>query len=118
MKKDTIQKLKEKLKRNGANSIQTSLGKTDKPSSLSFKGGRKSYMPDIVAEFENKTDLFSIEHKISKSGWPDLISKWILFGLEARKNGGHFYVVVSKDNSKQCKEIIAAKRLSAELITI
>lgn len=118
MKRDTIQNIKNNLSAKGANLIRTSLGKTDHPRSISYKGGRKSYTPDIVAEYDNKCDLFSVEHKIKKTQWKDLVSKWILFGLEARRRGGRFYVVVNESNAKKCRDIIASKGLSAHLITI
>ncbi|UKN01394.1 hypothetical protein K6119_16835 [Paracrocinitomix mangrovi] len=117
MNKDILTNIISNLKKKGAKEIRSGSGNSKKPNALTFNGTRKTFTPDVVALYEDKRDIFSIENKIVKANISDLIAKWILFGLEARKHNGSFYLVVSKENSAKCQDIIDSKKLSAELIT-
>ena len=117
MKKDILKNLMSKFKKKGADKFKVGVPGKEQPQALSFNGNRKKFTPDMVAIYENKRDLISVEPKILKAELPNLIAKWILFGLEARRHGGDFYLVVEKKHLKKCKEIIESKRLSAELLT-
>ena len=117
MKKDVLRKLMLNFKKKGVTEFRVNGFDKQIPRSVSFKGNRKSFTPDMVAIYENKRDLFSVENKILKSDLPDLIAKWILFGLEARRYGGNFYLVVDEKHSEQCQDIIKSKQLSVELLT-
>lgn len=118
MKKEFIKKIIQKLNKQDVVDIKVTGEKSKEPRTLEMRGSRKSFKPDVVAEFENKRDIFSVETKLNKSDLPDLITKWILFGLEARKHRGQFYVVVSKDNADKCQQIISSKQLAAQILTL
>lgn len=117
MKTDIVEKLIQRFRKDGAREFRSILKNSKSPQKLAFKGNRKMFMPDLVVIYQNKRDLISVESKIVKSQLPDLIAKWILFGLEARRYGGNFYLVVAEKNSKKCREIIQSKQLSAEILT-
>lgn len=117
MKKDILKNLMSKFKKKGADDFKVNAFGKDEPRALYFNGNRKKFTPDMVAIYGDKKDLISVESKILKSELPNLIAKWILFGLEARRHGGDFYLVVEKKHSDQCKEIIETKRLQVELMT-
>ncbi|MBD3636426.1 MAG: hypothetical protein HUJ25_03715 [Crocinitomicaceae bacterium] len=118
MKSDIIKNLIKKEEKKGVKELRVGGYGKQKPRSLGFNGNRKTFTPDLVALYEDRRDLFSVENKVVKSNIKDLIAKWILFGLEARKHGGRLYVVVPEKDRKKCEEIIEQKQLSAELITV
>jgi len=117
MDKEILDRVKSKVDDRNVIEFRSKSGKDKGPRSLSLNGSRKLFTPDFVALYKNKRDLFSIEKKILKTDLPNLIAKWILFALEARKHGGDFYLVVSEKNSDQCRQIIKSKQLSVQLIT-
>jgi hypothetical protein len=118
MKKEKINNLINQLKKNNPLLIQSVVDLENTPRVLAFRGNRSSFTPDIIAIYDHKRDFFAIENKIKKKELPQLISKWILFGLEARKNKGKFYIVTEKKHSEKFQKIIDDKQLSAQLITI
>lgn len=118
MNKEILEKIKKEVKSKEVIEWRSKDSKTKQPKSFGLNGSRKTFTPDLVAVYENKQDLFAVENKIVKAELPNLISKWILFGLEARKARGNFYVVVAKKYADQCKALIESKQLSAEVITL
>lgn len=117
MKQKTITRIATKLKKKkDITEVRSVSGDGKKPRLLSFKWAQKSYTPDVVAIYDDKKDLFSVEGKISKRTISDTIAKWILFSLEARRHGGKFYLVVPSNEMDYCKEIIKDKQLSANLM--
>jgi hypothetical protein len=113
-----ISNLVKKLKSKDGAEVFLKSNKANPPKSLSYHDSRRSYTPDIVVVFPNKQDYYAVEKKITASSLPDLISKWILFALEARLKSGKFFVVVPAQEGKRCQDIIDRKLLSAEVITI
>lgn len=113
-----IESIITKAKDKGADRITAKTSKADKPDGLSYKGSRVSFTPDVVAHYPNKRDLFSIEGKLVKSKLPEMISKWILFSLEARKRRGKFYLMVPEKSEDKFAEIINEKQISVELRTV
>lgn len=115
-KQKILDRLTASLKKKGAKQIRSVQDENVDPRSLSFKWNKKKYTPDVVAIYPDKKDIFCVESKINKSNIPDLISKWILFGLEARKNNGKFFLIVPPEKQKYCQELIKSKQLSANLL--
>ena len=115
-KKKIIQRIKTSLKSKNVKEIRTAQSDSNKTRELSYKWNKKKFQPDVVAIYDKKKDLFCVEQKISKKNISDLISKWILFSLEARRSGGKFYLVVPAKHNDYCKEIIEDKKLSANLL--
>lgn len=118
MKKEIMKSIILVLKKKGAQLIKSKAKEDDSPMSYAFKGSKKSFTPDIVAEYGNKQDFFSIEGRFKKDELPDLITKWILFGASARNKGGKLYLVVRKNGAAKFEQIIAEKSISAHLIII
>lgn len=110
-----IDKIVSTAKEKGAERIAAKTKNTEKPIGLGYKGSRVNFVPDVVAYYPNKRDLFSIEEKMVKSKLPEMISKWILFSLEARKRKGKFYLMVPEKNEASFAQIISEKQISAEL---
>ena len=105
-------------KEKGAQRIAANAKNNEKPDGLGYKGSRVNFVPDVVAYYPNKRDLFSIEEKMTASKLPEMISKWILFSLEARKRKGKFYLMVPEKNEEKFAQIISDKQISAELRVI
>lgn len=97
--------------------IRSVQGNRTRPRSLKFKWHKKTFTPDIVAFYPDKRDLFSIEPKINKKNIPELVSKWILMAIEARRHGGKFYLVAPPKHEDFCNELIEDKKLRIELIS-
>lgn len=114
-----IDKLSQQLKKQEKSVQIKSLTDPDNiPRPLAFRGSRKAYTPELVAIYNSRSDLYSIEKDLPKKHISDLISKWILFGLEARNRRGRFYIVSPKKISPEIQSIINDKQLSAEVITV
>jgi Holliday junction resolvase len=118
MKKEATKKLIKSLSDKGAKLIKVKASGNQSPRAYAYRGSRKQFTPDLVAEYDNHQDFYAIEEKFLKKDLPERISKWILFGISARNKGGRFYLVVNKKESEKYKEIINEKSLSAELIAI
>ena len=118
MEKTLLSKLVNKAKKTGATEIKANHRKYERPRSLMYRGHRKKFTPDVVAIHDNKKDLYSIEDKFSKKVIPEIISKWILFSLEARKNSGDLYIAVPEAKEELCQELIDSKQISAQLIAV
>lgn len=117
--KSITEKLTKKIKKKGAEPlrIRSVQGNEKTPRSLGFKWNNKTFTPDIVAFYPDKRDLFSIEPKINKKNIPELISKWILMAIEARRHGGKFFLVVPPKHEDYCDELIRDKQIRVELIS-
>ncbi|MEO9533861.1 MAG: hypothetical protein ABJG68_02605 [Crocinitomicaceae bacterium] len=118
MKKDVITRIVANLKKEDVEEVKVKGANENTPNALSYKMAKKSYTPDIVAQYKNRKDYFTVEDKFKKKNLPDLISKWILFALMARRNGGKFYLFVQKEHFKFIESIVKQKHLSLELIRI
>lgn len=118
MEKTLLSNLVDRAKKKGATTIKANYTTYERPRSLMYRGHRKKYTPDVVAIQGNKRDLYSIEDKFSKKIIPELVSKWILFSLEARKNRGDFYIAVPESKEELCQELITSKQISAQLIAV
>lgn len=118
MKKEITKEILKKVSAKGAKLVKVKASGEDSPKAYAFRGSRKTFTPDIVAEFENRKDFYAIEEKFRKKDLPDMISKWILFGITARNKGGRFYLVVNKDESHKFEQIVTEKSLSVEIIPV
>lgn len=90
------------------------------PEKLSFYGGynNKKYTPDVVINYENHVDFFSIESAINKKVLSDALPKWILFSTAAKKKNGMFYLVVDDGKRDAFQEVINSKQITARVIGI
>ena len=118
MEKTLLSNLVNTAKKRGATKIKANHRKYERPRSLMYRGHRKKFTPDVVAIQDGKKDFYSIEDKFNKKIIPEIISKWILFSLEARKNRGDLYIAVPESKEEMCQELIDSKQISAQLIAV
>lgn len=116
MSKELLSKIVKLATKEGATEIKSTSSNHPTPTAVGYNGSRKSYKPDMVAIFPKKMDYFAIESKMSKKHLPELISKWILFSLEARKKRGDLYIVLEKKDEEKFRKVIEAKHISAQIM--
>lgn len=89
------------------------------PDKITFGGyNAKSHQPDALAYYEESTDIYSIEPEANKKAIARNLGKWILFSLEAKKNKGNYFIVTSPNNYNNLHDIISAKQINAEIMTV
>ena len=86
------------------------------PRAIRYYSSKKQFVPDIVAEFENKRDFYSIEKDLKNDDISLLTFKWILFSAEARMKSGKYFLVIDKSQKELCNKVIKEKMLDIELI--
>lgn len=117
-KNEVINELIKQFNKNNATTIEVSKKGYSAPKTIGFRNARSSFKPDIVAAYGNKKDYYSIEEKYNKTLLPDMISKWILLSLEARKNKGKLFVVVPEKLKESFSSLIEDKQISAEIVAV
>ena len=91
----------------------------ESPGKISFSGyNAKSFQPDALAHFGERTDVYSLEGESSKKAIARNLGKWILFSLEAKKSRGSYFIITTKACFKTIDEIIKSKQINVELITV
>ena len=118
MNKNAISKLIKEIEITAPINIQISGSKENNPKPIGFSRSDKKFMPDIVAKFEHKKDIYAIEKDFSEKDIHLLVSKWILFAADARKSFGTFYLAVPKSKVTLVEKIIQEKQLDIKLIQI
>lgn len=118
MTSEDINKFVEKLRKNSKNTVRVK-GSTKNPTrSYSFNNSRSNHAPYLEVDHGRQTDLYEFEKSFKKTGLPDLIGKWILFSIHAKRKSGDFYLVVDDKSKDQFSKIISDKKLDIELIGI
>ena len=118
MTSEDIKKFVEKIRKDKNNTVRTKGSQTNQTKALSFNGSRSSHYPYLEVDHGKQTDFYEFEKSFAKSKLPDLISKWILFSIHAKRNLGDFYLVVDDKSKKQFDKIITEKKLDLEILTI
>ena len=118
MRKKAFDYLLKRIKKGNVNEIRATIKNYETPDSLLYRGMKKAFVPDMVAYYPEKRDFFSIENELTKKSISDNIAKWILFGLEARKHSGNFFIVVPEAKEDRFRELVDSKQISAEIISI
>ncbi|MFD1553970.1 hypothetical protein DNU06_13805 [Putridiphycobacter roseus] len=118
MNKKVISKIVEEIKLTEPIKLQVNGSKDNSPAPIGYSRSDKKFMPDIVAKFKNKRDIYAIEKDISDNDIHLLVSKWILFSAEARKYFGTFYIVIPSAQEEEFEKIIIEKQLEVKLILI
>ena len=108
----------DKIRKDKNNTVRIKGNKKNPTKALSFNGSRSSHYPYMEVDHDGQTDFYEFEKSFKKSGLPDLIGKWILFSIYAKKNSGEFYLVVEDKSKHQYDKIIREKKLDIELLTI
>lgn len=93
-------------------------GKGNAPKPLHYYNSKKLFIPDVVATYKDRKDLYVFESIINDRDISLLTFKWILFSSEARKLNGTFYLVVGIKDGIYCKKVIFNQKLELTLIEI
>ena len=112
-----IQELIKKLEATGPRAMKIA-GTNNSPRPIRYYNSKNYYTPDILMIFNDKRDFYTIEKAVTADVISELTFKWILFSSEARKNNGQFYIIIDKDKSDYCKQVIANQQLDIELIEL
>lgn len=118
MTNDDINNFVAKLRKDKKNQVSVKGSSTNPTKSYSFNSSRSSHYPYMEVENDNRTDLYEFEKTFAKTKLPELIGKWILFSIHAKRKFGDFYLVVDDKSKHQFSKIISDKKLDIELITI
>jgi hypothetical protein len=117
--KGALQQIIKSTNKEEAQKVESVMSNDKRPDWLSFGGyNSKKYQPDAVVRYKGYADIYSIENKLSKKVTSDLLQKWILFSLEARKMGGMLYLIIDDVVSDEAIEILAQKKIRAEVIPV
>ena len=99
--------------------MQTSSHKKPRNYAIGYSGGRRgSFTPDAVIQYEESTDFFTIETELTKANSSELIYKWILFSMEAKKLKGKLYILVSKNKEFEFQHLLGWKQIDATLLGV
>lgn len=99
--------------------MQTRSAKKPKAYGIGYSGGRRgSFSPDAVVQYDGSSDFFAIEGELTKANTPELIYKWILFSMEAKKLKGKLFIVVAKNKEHEYSHLIGWKQIDATLLAI
>ena len=83
------------------------------PDRISSKDNPENeYVPDVVSQTEEKTDLYEIE--LDERNY--LLEKWRSYNRYLKGSGGTFSIVTPKQNLDVLKEYLKLNRIKARLI--
>ena len=116
-KNDVLKQIVKQAKVKEAVNIEATIGGFVSPKSIRYRNAKNAYTPDVVVSYETKKDIFFIEDRLNKTLLPDMITKWILFSLEARKRKGKFYLMIPEKQKERFEQVIRDKQISAEIRT-
>lgn len=85
---------------------------------LGYRFSDISHVPQLTIEHGNSIDYYEFEKLYSAKNISQLISKWILFSIQAKMMSGKFYLVVKEKDKVKFIHIINERSLDIELITI
>lgn len=96
----------------GIVAIRSRFGKEyERPSSIKIKGRKKQFTPDLVVEYENRTDFYLVEQENVYD-----TEKLRLLSLYARRMRGNLYVLVPRDYEALISGKLEEDRISARTI--
>jgi len=99
--------------------MQTRNHKRPKNYNIGYSGNKRgSFTPDAVIRYESQADFFSIEEELSKANQADVIYKWILFSMEAKKLKGKLFLVVPKSKEFEYTSLIDWKQIDATVLSV
>jgi hypothetical protein len=118
MTSEEIKKFTEKIRKDKNNRLRIKGSQTNPTRAFSYNGSRSSHYPAMEVDHGRQTDVYEFEKSFAKSKLPELISKWILFSIHAKRKSGDFFLVVDDKSKHEFNKIIADKKLDIQLITI
>jgi hypothetical protein len=78
---------------------------------------KEGHYPDVVATFDNKTDLFSIETN-ENTNINKKVDKWKMFSVYAKANKSCLYIVGVKPIIKKIQDKIDSKAFGVKFLEI
>jgi len=93
--------------------------KRPKNYAIGYSGGKRgSFTPDAVIRYEEQADFFTIEEELTKANMSEVIYKWILFSMEAKKLKGKLFLVVPKNKEFEYNNLLEWKQIDATVLSI
>lgn len=117
MTKDEIDAFVDSLKKQSKNKVRVK-GTSKTTKAVSYSSSRSSFSPDVEVDHGNQTDIYEFEKSFAKTKLPEMISKWILFSIQAKKYSGVFYLVVDESTRLKFEKIVREKQLSVEVLSV
>ena len=119
-KEKAFQTIKDIAAKSNAMEVFMGIPGYPEPEKLSFHGGfaTKKYSPDAILNYEDRSDLYSVESSLSKKTLAEALHKWILFSTTAKKKNGEFYLIVEEDKKEDFVKLLKSKMINADVITI
>lgn len=116
MKKlEKLKSLIKKVEKNKPEELYAKVQGIPSPEKINYKGSNQSFVPDLVAKYEDSEDIYVIEEKYTKSSLSEMLSRWLLFSTEARKRRGKFYLFVPEKHLSDIQDILERKQIVLEL---
>jgi hypothetical protein len=86
-------------------------GGYESPQEILWKGNNKGYIPDIVVNYKDESDIYEIELDNNLK-----LDKWKLFYLSAKKNDGNLYLVMPDYLKDQAKKMLENSSINATIV--
>ena len=118
MTKKEIDQFVTELKKDDSNTIRVKDDNNNPTKKLNYRNTNVSFAPSIEVEHGKQTDVYEFEKSYSVSKLNELITKWILFSIRAKKLSGKCYIVVKAKDAVKFNKIIREKSLDIEVIPI
>lgn len=111
-----INKVIEKVKKQGFTDIRADVGDYDKPPRLISKSKKIDFIPDVVARKNGTKGYFEISKKEKDTN--DLINKWSALSTLAEMKNGLFRIYVPHGHMKFTRQLLTAHDIKAEVIRL
>jgi hypothetical protein len=111
-----INRVIEKVKKQGFTDIRADVGDYDKPPRLISKSKKIDFIPDVVARKNGTKGYFEISKKEKDTN--DLINKWSVLATLAEMKNGLFRIYVPHGHMKFTRQLLTAHDIKAEVIRL
>jgi hypothetical protein len=111
-----VNKVIEKVKKQGFTDIRADIGDYDKPPRLISKSTKIDFMPDVAARKNDTKGYFELSKK--EKDTKDLINKWSVLSTLADMKNGIFRIYVTHGHMKFTRQLLTAFEINAEVIRL
>lgn len=113
---DKVNKVIEKVKKQGYTDIRADVGDYEKPPRLIGKSNETDFVPDVVARKNGSKGYFEISKKEKETN--DLVNKWSALSMLADMKKGVFRIYVPHGHMKFTRQLLTAYDIKAEVIKL
>lgn len=85
---------------------------------FSFNHSSKSYFSSLEVVYSNHTDIYEFENKFKKDDLNELITKWIMLSIQAKRLSGVLYLVVYRKFKHEFNKVLLEKKIDAEIVIL